>query len=407
MLCFDFYGDFVTAYHFSYLFTHAWNLGFLVILLCTLAFYTRICIGLKVLLHKNRDEILGIKTDHWQPVQHFLLGCLLFLVAPLVLRWRYGYTAFKNRRINKKIEKISKKSDVSDAMIEVMVLQRKQIKLEARQKKLRPLLASSYSMHIWLETVPQICCQLLIVFLAAIPYPYPGVVTTIAGWWGVQPSVIFFIYLTAMEACKYGSSYLVRKGDTVSLLGTLLVYLRLHLRSGISNLEYLGRMCLMHILANQYPLFKEFGLPVLISYVVIANNSIWVVKATLAPDPTDNNSLYHVKAIKNRVEQITGTDQDWDEKVWALDKRQISRQDFQEGWNTARRDYWVSLCSIIPLLMLQFWFINSNIALFPEEIRVLFHFSPAWLLPILLCQLVLFELYNQFAHPSARLLKDV
>ena len=283
---FDFFGDIFLVVSLGFNLAWPWPVLLLVVLLWLSIFFILIISGIS----EGRDNILGrtfCRDNPWGPwpvgrgLAHLsttLLGpvILIYLQKSLVHRIRCKEWEFKSFKIShfgedqelnqredqeldpredqelnqRELQEISQREDQELSQREDQELSQREdqelnlknnqklnqlydlncelVSLVERRRQLACMLARTHQMHVVIEEVLQLFCQLLIVYLTATTFRYPSVV----GWFSKGQSLLFVLYMSITWSKKLASSFLLKQQDTVSLLGTLLIYLRTFLEVG-------------------------------------------------------------------------------------------------------------------------------------------------------------------------------
>ena len=209
----DFVGDISLAHSLSHLiFGGSLCLTILVILLWIFAFLSQMLIGL-VVLREGRDRLFCSRLEQLGRYRLWLYDCAILVLAPLILIFQHAREVTRIQLKEKAFSKICQSSSqMTDSQLEEAVsLHRDHEQHVSRRCMLGRLLAASYRNYMLWEAYPQILCQLAIVWLADIPFPYPGAVTSLASRLDIWPEVIFMFYLSAMWSIKLASCTLLTR----------------------------------------------------------------------------------------------------------------------------------------------------------------------------------------------------
>ena len=397
-------------------FTFAWPIQVLVVLLWLSPFVSLVMTGIS----EDWDHILGhnfCQANQLGPVGQGLVQLSTALFGPVILLYLDNSLA---HQIWCK-ERDFKTLDIShggnnQVLNQLFDLNCELVSLVDRRRQLGRMLARSHQMHVVIEKVFQLVCQLLIVYLTATTFRYPGVV----GWFGQGQGLLFVLCVSLSWSMKLASSYFLRQQDTVGLLGKFLVYMRTFLEVGtclatlalyLAHSLYLFRSSAMqqqqlcHSGNEARPLSWIPGVSDLLSILATHIILITILKLVFPPDGpavTTGHQIYRslCHAVNSLV--VSTPPQNWKTELAAMIQPQLEQE-----WCALRWEYvGMEVLRLVENLVLMGW-CWSQLPLEGEEgLLPLYHnlirYSPVWLIPLTLVKVGLFEWYNQTGHPLSK-----
>ena len=428
---FDFFGDIFLVVSLGYTFAWPWPLQVLVVLLWLSVFFSLVITGIS----EGWDNILGrnfCQANQLGPVGRGLVQLSTALIGPVILLYLHDTLAHRIRCKEKQFKSLNILHSGKDQELnQLNDWNSELVSLVDRRRQLARMLARAHQMHVIVEEVLQLFCQLLIVYLTATAFRYPGLV----GWFGKSQGLLFVLYLSITWSKKLASSFFLKQQDTAGLLGKFLIYLRTFLKVGI-RLATLA-LFLAHILdlfsspAKRQQLCSSgnntqgwsrldnktmrpswnVDVNVLLSILTVHIVLVTILKLVFPsdrPEIVDQRLAHQIyRSLCHAVNSLvlSTPPRNWKKELTAMSQQQLCQE-----WRALRWEYvGMEGLHLAENLLLLVWCgyqlpleVDQGLSLYHNLVR----YSPVWLVLLTLVKVGLFEWYNQSGHPLARLLKE-